>query len=51
LATAQAELARQELEQLAQQERDQRILQSRELSFCLFPLETVARQLAELADR
>jgi hypothetical protein len=51
LAASQAELSRKELEQLAKQERDQRVLQSRELSFCLFPLETVSRQLAELAER
>ncbi len=49
LAAAQADQARRELEHLTELQRDRRILQSRETSFCLFPLEPVTTQLKQLA--
>ncbi len=49
LAKPLAEQSRHELTRIAEQERDYRILQSRETSFCLYPLETVTTQLKQLA--
>ncbi len=48
LASAEADQTRQSLERIADQQRDHRILQSRETSFCLFPLEAVTSQLKAL---
>lgn len=50
LAAHQAEQAKQRLEQVAVRERQNRILFSREYSFCLFPRDHIARQLNELAS-
>lgn len=49
LAAAQAEQMRMEVDRLVDQRRNHRILQSRETSFCLFPLEPVTAQLKQLA--
>lgn len=45
-----AERSRERLECIATQERQQRILQSRETSFCLFPLDAIAPRLQAMAD-
>lgn len=45
-----AEQSRDRLQRIAKQERQQRILQSRETSFCLFPLEAIAPRLQAMAE-
>lgn len=50
LTSGLAEQSRERLEKLATQERQQRILQSRETSFCLFPLEAIAPRLQAMAE-
>mgnify|MGYP003676833614 CR=1 FL=1 len=50
LTSGLAEQSRERLECLATQERQQRILQSRETSFCLFPLDVIAPRLQAMAD-
>ncbi len=50
LTSGLAEQSRERLQELATQERQQRILQSRETSFCLFPLEAIAPRLQAMAE-
>ncbi len=49
LAAAEIDASKQRLDELAVQERQQRVLRSREYSFCLYPLEMIASRLKELA--
>ncbi len=50
LTSGLAEQSRERLQKIATQERQQRILQSRETSFCLFPLEAIAPRLRAMAE-
>lgn len=50
LAGEQILQSKQQLDQLAEIEREQRVLSSREVSFCLFPFEEVTSQLRSLAQ-
>ncbi len=50
LAAAQLAESKQALEQLAIKERQQRVLLSREYSFCLYPREFIASQLKNMAN-
>ncbi|MEO8270245.1 MAG: hypothetical protein ABI557_11030 [Aureliella sp.] len=50
LTTGLAEQSRDRLQTIAKQMRQQRILQSRETNFCLFPLEAIAPRLQAMAE-
>ncbi|MCA9159057.1 MAG: hypothetical protein KDA51_18245 [Planctomycetales bacterium] len=50
LTSGLAEQSRERLQKIATQERQQRILQSREISFCLFPLDAIAPRLRAMAE-
>ena len=50
LTSGLAKQSRERLLRIATQERQQRILQSRETSFCLFPLEAIAPRLQSMAE-
>lgn len=49
LVASQTEAAKKQLEERSQVEREQRVLASREFSFCLFPREFITQQLLKLA--
>lgn len=51
ITAGQQSATKQQLESLAVQERHQRLLQSREFSFCLFPLELIASLLQRMSAR
>ncbi|MEZ6152161.1 MAG: hypothetical protein R3C09_18835 [Pirellulaceae bacterium] len=51
LTSGLAEQSRERLQKIATQERQQRILQSRETSFCLFPLDAIAPRLQAMAEK
>lgn len=50
LASELSQQSRERLQSIATAERQQRILQSRETSFCLFPLEAIAPRLRAMAE-